>query len=537
MLKSRAIYFKVLFAVILVIVTYNVAIAQATYELPVVKLYNKNKKPVLISNISEYGKPMLLLTYSQIDFLSSIKVIDSLDAQYQLKTKNSPQVIAVNQDSQLPEVDVFSFASRWKNITVLFDKSEEFSKVIYTNKSPSIIFIDGAQQVVFMSSLSNLSVSTIVKIIDRIGNGEIKPDKVYFDKNDIPCISGEASYYRLLKRNATKGWVIESYYTNNNIKSSAEALLPFPTILNGKWSTYKNITDYFDRDRVLESEGWYDLNRLDGVYKSYYDYKVVKEQINYYRGSPVGKYVKNYENSNLSIEGNYSSEGLQVGEWKYFYENGTLARKVFFNDDGNLDGACSNWYPSGKLYYTLNFSDGEVVYSSIKSYRENGDKFIEFVPGLDSNKFSLLAYDEKRNLAAKIDFSGDIILASVYQRTGGLNARYTYKISENSTSVDGRCLEWYDNGRLKLDLNFAEGKPVGKATSWHENGTISQMANFDNNEMTYYDESGKKIGKPFSASCTLDFESLSEHLNAVSDFINQFYGQFDKKGNIQVPWY
>lgn len=536
--EYKSFFLKSLFLMILLIVFDKLAISQATYELPLVKLSDKSKKSVLISNISEYGRPMILLTYSQKDFLPAIKIIDSLDIRYRQKTKTSPQIIAVNQDDQLSEADVFTFASRWKNITVLIDKTQELSKAIYTNKNPSIVFIDGAQQIVFMSSLSTANVSSIIKIIDRIGNGDIKAEKVYFDKNDLPCILSEASYYCLFKRNASTwaGWLIETYYLNNHLRSRAEAIVPIPPVLNGKWSKYKNI-EWNDEALSIEAEGWYDLNRLDGLYKSYYGYKSIREQINYLRGTSVGKYQKNYENSKLSIEGNFSSEGIPVGEWKYYYENGVLARKVFFNDNGNLDGVCSNWYPSGKSFYTINFSDGDAVYSSLKSFRENGDKFIEYVPGVNPSKFSLLVFNEKRIVQVKIDFSGDIVLASTYEKTGALLARYTYKFGESSNSIDGRCLEWYDNGQLKFDMIFSEGKPVGKATSWHENGTISQLANFDNNEMLYFDEAGKKIAKPFSVRSTLNIEMISEHLNAVFDFINQFYGQFDKEGNIQVPWY
>lgn len=387
-----------------------------------------------------------------------------------------------------------------------------------------------------MSSLNILNIPVITKIIDRIVKGEIKAEKVYYDKNDTPCTSTEAYYYRLLKRNKENGWVIESYYVNDHIKTRADAFLPFPTILNGKWSTYKNIS-YKNEDLSLESEGWYDFNKLDGPFKSYYGYKTIKEQISYLRGKPVGKYVKYYENSKVSIEGNYSSEGTQNGEWNYYFENGTLARKANFNEDGNLEGTCTNWYPSGKLLYTLNFSDGQVIYSSIKSLRENGDKYIEYVPGIDSKIFSLLAYSEKRKIGAKFDYSGDIILASVYYESGSLNARYTYKIDENSTHIDGRCLEWYDNKQLKFDLNFSDGTPVGKATAWHENGTISQLANYDTNETTYFDESGKKIEKPFSTMSTIDFKLLFEHLRSVFVFLNQFSGEFDKNGNIEVPWH
>lgn len=104
----KPVFYKVFLATTLIIILNDAAISQITYELPVVKLFDKNKAPVLISNISEYGKPMLLLTYSQKYHSSTIKLIDSIDAHYRLKTKDSPQIIAVNQDSQLSENDVFS---------------------------------------------------------------------------------------------------------------------------------------------------------------------------------------------------------------------------------------------------------------------------------------------------------------------------------------------------------------------------------------------------------------------------------------------
>jgi antitoxin component YwqK of YwqJK toxin-antitoxin module len=537
MKKLSSLLIRLIFASWLVLFVVSIAVSQSTTELPIVKLFNKRGESVLTSNISAFGRPILLFTYSQKDCSICIKLIDSLNLKYTANASNStPQLIAINQDNQLTETEVFNFASRWKNVEVLFDKNEEFSKALYVNKYPILFFIDGYHQIIFEHNLNDISVSTISKIIDGIAKREIKANKVYYDVNNYPCLPAEATYYRLLKRDAVKGWIMESYYLNDHIKSRAEAIIPFPPILNGRWSTYKN-TSWNDDVFSLESEGWYDYNKLDGEYKSYYGYKQVKEQINYYKGNAVGKYLKYFDNGKYSIEGLYSSEGIPNGEWKYYYKDGTLARKVFFNEDGFPDGECSNWYPSGKLYYSLNFKDGSIVYSSLKAFKENGNKYIEYIAGPTPKKYSLFVYDDKGNVQIKIEFSDENVLVTGYYPSGTILAKYSFILDGASLSADGKFVEWYENAQLKFELNFKNDKPVGKAISWHENGSVSQTANFDTKEMIYFDESGKKILKPFSKSSTLDMELITEHINSVIGFITQFYGQFDKDGNIEAPWY
>ena len=53
---------------------------------------------------------------------------------------------------------------------------------------------------------------------------------------------------------------------------------------------------------------------------------------------------------------------------------------------------------------------------------------------------------------------------------------------------DGKVIDWYENGQIEAEGNYKDGKPDGKATYWHENGQIER-------EATYKD------GKCISGNC------------------------------------
>ena len=54
--------------------------------------------------------------------------------------------------------------------------------------------------------------------------------------------------------------------------------------------------------------------------------------------------------------------------------------------------------------------------------------------------------------------------------------------------LDGKVIDWYENGQIEAEENYKDGKLDGKATYWHENGPIER-------EATYKD------GKCISGNC------------------------------------
>ena len=43
---------------------------------------------------------------------------------------------------------------------------------------------------------------------------------------------------------------------------------------------------------------------------------------------------------------------------------------------------------------------------------------------------------------------------------------------------DGKVIDWYENGQIEAEENYKDGKLDGKATYWHENGKIKGKVTF-----------------------------------------------------------
>ena len=56
--------------------------------------------------------------------------------------------------------------------------------------------------------------------------------------------------------------------------------------------------------------------------------------------------------------------------------------------------------------------------------------------------------------------------------------------------LNGKVIDWYENGQIEAEGNYKDGKPDGKATYWHENGKIKGKVTF-------------KDGKCISGDCSM----------------------------------
>ena len=83
------------------------------------------------------------------------------------------------------------------------------------------------------------------------------------------------------------------------------------------------------------------------------------------------------------------------------------------------------------------------------------------------------------------------IQAEVTKRYADGRKNYTMKVSGYE---EGNWTSYYENGQIKKEGNFKDGKEDGKWTYYYENGQIKEEVNFKNGEQdgkwTYYYEDG-----------------------------------------------
>ena len=79
---------------------------------------------------------------------------------------------------------------------------------------------------------------------------------------------------------------------------------------------------------------------------------------------------------------------------------------------------------------------------------------------------------------------------------------------------DGKVTGWFENGQIQTVLNLKDGKLNGKVIDWYENGQIEAEGNYKDGKLdgkaTYWHENGKikgkvtfKDGKCISGDCSM----------------------------------
>ena len=85
--------------------------------------------------------------------------------------------------------------------------------------------------------------------------------------------------------------------------------------------------------------------------------------------------------------------------------------------------------------------------------------------------------------------------------------------------MEGSYKSWHENGQLKRESNYKNGKMEGSYKSWYENGQQEWQTSFSNNK-----ENG--VGKKWRINGKLYFEKLVKNDEIIEIF------RFDKNGKM-----
>lgn len=132
-----------------------------------------------------------------------------------------------------------------------------------------------------------------------------------------------------------------------------------------------------------------------------------------------------YENGKLQYRGYYIN-GQTSGLWEYFYKSGFNEARTYYYNGKSVDTVYC-WYSSGKLKRTfIEIDTLKHVWHGL-DYSENGNKIIE------------------SNLL---------------------------KDSLDQWVIEGKWVEWHENGQKKTEAIMKNNYSVGKWREWDENGVL-----------------------------------------------------------------
>lgn len=140
------------------------------------------------------------------------------------------------------------------------------------------------------------------------------------------------------------------------------------------------------------------------------------------------------------------SDGQMTGNWIWWYSTGVPMATLSFKD-GRTDGKASLLYPDGKKLFEITMKEG-MANGAVVAWFSNGSKYYE-------------------GGYAMGEFSGEWI---TYYSNGNKERMTCHKPGEPAQTCN---VNWYDNGQMKDESYYKEGKNHGKFRAWHKNGNLS----------------------------------------------------------------
>lgn len=240
---------------------------------------------------------------------------------------------------------------------------------------------------------------------------------------------------------------------------------------------------YFEKypNENLKIEGFLVGKTLDGIYKEYYENGKIKTEGFYKNCEYKTNYISIYTslqtcgriNNNDSI-----NAGKYHGTWKSYYENEVL-KSVFNYHCGFLQGNNYTYYENGNIE-SIEFYNGGNLLTSIEYY-ENGF--------MAKNSFYNYTHNKKesRNLKTTRELE--------YYENGKLKIQREVIEKEKDVEIEN-IKEYYQNGFLKSETELIDLDKNGIYREFYENGNVKYEGKFLNDKpiekQYYYHENGKK---------------------------------------------
>jgi len=264
------------------------------------------------------------------------------------------------------------------------------------------------------------------------------------------------------------------YYPNGSLQSEG-------VIKNGKPEGYwKN---YYPTG-VIKSEGKRKNFLLDSIWNFYSLTGNIKLRISYLEGKKNGysyEYVTNSKNY-VNI-GNILSEELFInkkkeGKAKYFYENGNIKEEIYYKNN-KKDGIAIKYSEDKRVIGIRNYRNGELIESQrINRYNEEGKKSGVWKEFYSDSKVKTESYYRNGLLEGyykKYDLNGKLEVTFLYKEGVLIEELHEDQISVNEV------IERYDDGNIKSEKYYKNGKPVGIHKEYIREKNIIHAKIYNNN--------------------------------------------------------
>ncbi len=277
-------------------------------------------------------------------------------------------------------------------------------------------------------------------------------------------------------------------------------------LAKGENKAGKLVYKKYTMDGYISSEGTFEKDKEEGVWKYYSSTGQLTSVVNFKNGLLEGKATYYFPNGTSKQKEYTNKEGNTDGYYKEYYLNGVLRAEGWYKDD-MMHGEWKYYYPNGKLdevkYFTNNVLGGNAEY-----FYPNGKKrFLNMYD--ETNTFSrYVEFDTLGNEYQRIDLKyGNGPFKSTY--LNGKPAHYgTFKFE----SYDGPETVFSTDGKKLIEIQNKYGKEHGPKTNYWPNGNVRTADTLEFNEL-------HSIHKEYFEDGKLDRQYRNIHGSTEGDYI------------------
>ena len=303
----------------------------------------------------------------------------------------------------------------------------------------------------------------------------------------------------------------------------------------------------FYRNGKIKYEVNFSNGLEDGITRAYFNNGQIFQLANHKAGNLDGKETLYYSNGNLKRELLYK-EGLI---WKAIANYDSLGIKIDELTLDNGNGSINTYYENSRISSTSEFRNGLLNGKSIVYYETGQEAAIFFL--LNGKKDGELKLFHENGLLEKIAFfKNDIKIGEErkYNKKGILISKSNYQINLTEDNIElltqgiyvalaadandpfgfdkgileGSQITYYENGKIKSEEFYLNGKQDSVYREYYENGKIKEDVFFDDSYQNNrrYEKNFDKNGKLTTEKIYLPKDSLlSDEQRKLKDLLEK----------------
>ncbi len=255
--------------------------------------------------------------------------------------------------------------------------------------------------------------------------------------------------------------------------------------INYKNGLKEGIRRTFREDEILEENFTNDIK--NGLSITYFPDGKIKRTVNFVNGfedgiarefSPDGTVITllEYRRGFIVDRENINrvdKRGLKQGRWKYFYDNGSVKLEGIYRDD-RKNGYFKEYDEKGMLTNISKYVNDELQQETPELVKL--DVRTDYYPNGKPKTVASYKGDVPQGVRREYDSSGRVVASYTFNK-GKLVSE---GIIDDEGVKDGPWKEYYEEGELRAEGSYNQGKRVGKWKFYHQNGSVEQDGNYNN---------------------------------------------------------